>query len=109
MSAAKDTEDAIYDRLAVEIRAACCADRRKPCMEHAVYLDGVEMALMAPEAVAAVADAARLRSLAAIFDSHLNRDKTFTGSEVASMLRDGKGFDDSDIMPGSEFDGPVVL
>lgn len=29
--------------------------------------------------------------------------------EVASMLRDGKGFDDSDIMPGSEFDGPVVL
>lgn len=54
-------------------------------------------------------DAARLRSLAATFDSHLNRDKTFTGSEVASMLRDGKGFDDSDIMPGSEFDGPVVL
>ena len=39
--------------------------------------------------VDAVNDAARLRSLAAIFDSHLNRDKTFTGSEVASMLRDG--------------------
>ena len=30
-------------------------------------------------------------------------------SEVASMLRDGKGVDNSDIMPGSEFDGPVVL
>jgi len=29
--------------------------------------------------------------------------------EVASMLRDGKGVDNSDIMPGSEFDGPVVL
>jgi hypothetical protein len=27
----------------------------------------------------------------------------------ATMLRDGKGFDDSDIVPGSEFDGPVVL
>lgn len=32
-------------------------------------------------------DAARLRSLAATFDGHLNRDKTFTGPEVASMLR----------------------
>lgn len=39
----------------------------------------------------ALSDARRLRSLAATFDSHLNRDKTFTGSEVASMLRDGKG------------------
>ena len=29
--------------------------------------------------------------------------------EVASMLRDGEGVDNSDIMPGSEFDGPVVL
>ena len=27
----------------------------------------------------------------------------------ATMLRDGKGVDNSDIMPGSEFDGPVVL
>lgn len=35
--------------------------------------------------------AARLRSLAAIYEQPLNRDKTFTGSEVASMLRDGKG------------------
>ncbi len=37
--------------------------------------------------VAAVADAARLRSLAATFD--LNRDKTYTGAQVAAMLRDG--------------------
>ena len=28
---------------------------------------------------------------------------------VAAMLRDGGPADDSDIMPGSEFDGPVVL
>ena len=36
-----------------------------------------------------VSDAARLRSLAATFDSHLNRDKTYTGAQVAAMLRDG--------------------
>ena len=36
-------------------------------------------------------DAARLRSLAATFDSHLNRDKTYTGAQVAAMLRDGEG------------------
>jgi len=35
--------------------------------------------------------AARLRSLAATFDSHLNRDKTYTGAQVAAMLRDGEG------------------
>ena len=38
-----------------------------------------------------VSDAARLRSLAATFDSHLNRDKTYTGAQVAAMLRDGEG------------------
>ena len=49
-----------------------------------------------PTAIAAYAalvvdvrDAARLRSLAATFDSHLNRDKTYTGAQVAAMLRDG--------------------
>ena len=41
--------------------------------------------------VADVQDAARLRSLAATFDSHLNRDKTYTGAQVAAMLRDGEG------------------
>ena len=35
-------------------------------------------------------DAARLRSLAATFDSHLNRDKTYTGAQVAAMLREGE-------------------
>ncbi len=39
--------------------------------------------------VAAFRDAARLRSLAATFDSHLNRDQTYTGAQVAAMLRDG--------------------
>ena len=34
-------------------------------------------------------DAARLRSLAATFDNRLNRDQSFTGAEVAAMLRDG--------------------
>lgn len=37
----------------------------------------------------AVSDAARLRSLAARMDSHLNRGRSFTGAEVAAMLRDG--------------------
>jgi len=41
--------------------------------------------------VADVQDAARLRSLAATFDSHLNRVKTYTGAQVAAMLRDGEG------------------
>ena len=36
-------------------------------------------------------------------------DSDITGAEVAAMLRDGGPADDSDIMPGSEFDGPVVL
>ena len=36
-----------------------------------------------------VSDAARLRSLAARFDNRLNRDKTYTGAQVAAMLRDG--------------------
>ena len=36
-----------------------------------------------------VSDAARLRSLAATFDSHYNRVKTYTGAQVAAMLRDG--------------------
>lgn len=40
--------------------------------------------------VAHVRDAARLRSLAARLDRPLNRDKSFTGAEVAAMLRDGK-------------------
>lgn len=35
-----------------------------------------------------VRSAARLRSLAAMFDNHLNRDQTFTGAQVAAMLRD---------------------
>ena len=38
-----------------------------------------------------VRDAARLRSLAATFDSHLNRGQTYTGAQVAAMLRDGEG------------------
>ena len=38
-----------------------------------------------------VSDAARLRSLAARFDNRLNRDKTYTGAQVAAMLRDGEG------------------
>ena len=59
--------------------------------------------------IASVSDAARLRSLAARMDSHLNRGRSFTGAEVAAMLRDGGPADDSDIMPGSEFDGPVIL
>ena len=37
----------------------------------------------------ALRDAARLRSLAARMDSHLNRGRSFTGAEVAAMLRDG--------------------
>lgn len=41
--------------------------------------------------VTAVTDAARLRSLAATFDNRLNRDKTYTGAQVAAMLRDGEG------------------
>lgn len=49
-------------------------------------------AVLAVPAIAdALADAARLRSLAATFDSHLNRDKTYTGAQVAAMLRDGEG------------------
>ena len=47
-------------------------------------------AVLAVPAVAdALTDAARLRSLAATFDSHLNRVKTYTGAQVAAMLRDG--------------------
>jgi len=38
-----------------------------------------------------VTDAARLRSLAATFDSHLNRGQTYTGAQVAAMLRAGEG------------------
>jgi hypothetical protein len=30
-------------------------------------------------------------SLTATFDSHLNRDQTYTGAQVAAMLRDGEG------------------
>jgi len=41
------------------------------------------------QAQADATDAARLRSLAATFDSHLNRDQTYTGAQVAAMLRDG--------------------
>ena len=49
-------------------------------------------AVLALPAIAADAtDAARLRSLAATFDSHLNRDQTYTGAQVAAMLRDGEG------------------
>ena len=56
-----------------------------------------------------VRDAARLRSLAHHFDLFDNRGRSFTGAEVAAMLRDGEHADDSDNMPGSEFDGPVIL
>jgi len=37
--------------------------------------------------VQAVTDARRLRSLAATFGSRLNREQTFTGAQVAAMLR----------------------
>jgi hypothetical protein len=42
-----------------------------------------------PAVAEAFADAARLRSLAATMDNHLNRDATFTGAQVAAILRDG--------------------
>jgi len=87
----RDIEDEVYDRMAAACRQGCCGDRRKPCVEHAMFIDGAEMALMASEVQAAFRDAARLRSLAATFDSHLNRDKTYTGAQVAAMLRDGEG------------------
>jgi len=55
-----DPEDVVYDRLAASIRGGCCADRRKPCVEHSMYLDGAENALMAPEVQGAWGDAETL-------------------------------------------------
>jgi hypothetical protein len=43
-----------------------------------------------PPPPSALRDAARLRSLAATFDNRLNREQTFTGAQVAAMLRDGE-------------------
>ena len=56
------------------------------------WLEMDEMEIdVAPAAVQAFRDAERLRSLAATFDSHYNRVKTYTGAQVAAMLRDGEG------------------
>ena len=62
------------------------------------------------QAQADAATAARVRALAARLDSFDNPHDTFYSvAQVAAMLRDGEHADDSDIMPGSEFDGPVIL
>lgn len=51
--------------------------------------DRARAALATPVVADAFRDAARLRSLAATFDNRLNRDQSFTGAQVAAMLRDG--------------------
>jgi len=87
-----DGRGEVYDRITGESRFGCyCEFTRKPCGYHEGLASGVETALDSIEVVAALADAARLRSLAATFDSHLNRDQTYTGAQVAAMLRDGEG------------------
>ena len=37
--------DAAYDEIAAAYRAGCCDKRRKPCVEHITFLDGVERGL----------------------------------------------------------------
>ena len=87
-----DCRGEVYDRITGESRFGCsCEFTRKPCGYHEGLASGVETALDSIEVVAALADAARLRSLAATFDSHYNRVKTYTGAQVAAMLRDGEG------------------
>ena len=87
-----DCRGEVYDRITGESRFGCsCEFTRKPCGYHEGLASGVETALDSTEVSDAFRDAARLRSLAATFDSHLNRDKTYTGAQVAAMLRDGEG------------------
>mgnify|MGYP006339266393 FL=1 len=82
----------VYDRITGESRFGCsCEFTRKPCGYHEGLASGVETALDSTEVSDAFRDAARLRSLAATFDSHYNRVKTYTGAQVAAMLRDGEG------------------
>ena len=85
-----DGRGEVYDRITGESRFGCsCEFTRKPCGYHEGLASGVETALDSTEVSDAFRDAARLRSLAATFDSHYNRDKTYTGAQVAAMLRDG--------------------
>ena len=89
-----DGRGEVYDRITGESRFGCsCEFTRKPCGYHEGLASGVETALDSTEVSDAFRDAARLRSLAATFDSHLNRDRVYlvTGAQVAAMLRDGKG------------------
>ena len=85
-----DCRGEVYDRITGESRFGCsCEFTRKPCGYHEGLASGVETALDSTEVSDAFRDAARLRSLAATFDSHYNRVKTYTGAQVAAMLRDG--------------------
>ena len=85
-----DKRGEVYDRITGESRFGCsCEFTRKPCGYHEGLASGVETALDSTEVSDAFRDAARLRSLAATFDSHYNRVKTYTGAQVAAMLRDG--------------------
>ena len=60
------------------------------CLTWVQAWDVAQVVLEIPEIRDAVAgDAARLRSLAARMDSQPNRGRSFTGAEVAAMLRDG--------------------
>ena len=75
-----------------------------------------DMALQVADAVLAVpgiADAlardAQVREIVAAHDGLVLDRAIGFGRLVAAMLRDDTPADDSDIMPGSEFDGPVVL
>lgn len=103
-----DCRGEVYDRITGESRFGCsCEFTRKPCGYHEGLASGVETALDSTEVSDAFRDAARLRlleadadarsdkalrhDLAATFDSHLNRGKTYTGAQVAAMLRDGEG------------------
>ncbi len=87
-----DCRGEVYDRITGESRFGCsCEFTRKPCGYHEGLASGVETALDSTEVSDAFRDAARLRSLAARFDNRLNRDKTYTGAQVAAMLRDGEG------------------
>lgn len=50
--------------------------------------DVARAALAAPVVADAFTDAARLRSLAAMFAGELNRGQTYTGAQVAAMLNE---------------------
>ena len=68
--------------------ADCTTDNMTVAELDAAYLIHADAVLAVPAIADALRDAARLRSLAAQYD--LFDRQSFTGAQVAAMLRDGK-------------------